>query len=123
MNVILSEERKFDCFYNIVFDSGNYYGVNDLNNKDNWDIINENDIVKVSKTKSQYFKNIVYQEDNYFGVPDSEEYDNLIRIDENQVVKISKHDPGVSILASILAVPIFVAVLWLSLVIDDDDDW
>ncbi len=118
--VKLSEDESFNGFINIVFVNGIYYGVNDFENKDNWTIIDEKDIVEVAKTQRQHFEKIVFQQDAYFGVPDSEGYDDLIRIDQNKIVKLSKYDPAVSVLASILSAPLVVVALWLSLELEDD---
>ncbi|WP_370476569.1 hypothetical protein [Tamlana flava] len=117
-SVIASEGKGYEYFRNIVSDIGNYYGTDDLNDRDSWTILKDEDIVSPQKTINKYFKEIVYQEGNYFGVPDSEEYENLIRIDKNQVLKLSKYNPGLSVLVSTLVTPVIAAagvvILWLS---------
>ena len=72
----------------------------------------------------------MYQEGKYWGIPNKEQdpfavYDevtkmNLVPIDKNQVNKVSLHDPVMSVLATILAIPLAIGVI---LIFPIEDDW
>jgi hypothetical protein len=108
-------------FSDIILFEGKYFGVHDFSDRKNWIWINPLEVKEVPTTKKRYFNSIMYQEGKYWGVPNKEQdpfavYDevtkmNLVPIDKNQVNKVSLQDPVLSVLATILAVPLAIGLI------------
>ena len=99
----------------IILMRSSYFGFKDYEDRNSWVKINPSEIEEFPLTENLHFKKIIQQEGNYWGIVSDDYPDlsmtNLVPIHENQVDKVLVENPTMTVVGTILMVPVALGIL------------